>query len=404
MIPLLLAATLALSGGTIVCLSGGRAAVRDPVLVLRAGPRKRTKVPRDARIVRVDGTYIVPGLNDSFAGLNSQLQANAYLYMGVTSIVGSDEPGGRRGALLRNAHPSPRIYPLAVVRSVEEVGEVAGKGGKVLLVYYPVTPDQLPRVVARAHELGLPTIGELGKTSYAEAIDAGIDAFVHSSRYSLELSPADTHIAVANDPFGPPRTAFYQYLAALDPDDPAVSRWGARLAASRVALIPTLSLYYFDLPVHENPWKEKIASILDPKDVHLPVDRETGESKPPPGVPAGLSPNVLRIEERYRRAGAHYLAGSGTSAFGTLPGISLHNELRMLTELGLTPREAIAAATSRVGEVFRRPTVGKVAKGYDADLVVVDADPTVDIRNLKKIRMVVLNGEIVDRDALLKAP
>ena len=96
-----------------------------------------------------------------------------------------------------------------------------------------------------------------------------------------------------------------------------------------------------------------------------------------------------------------YLAGSGTSAFGTLPGISLHNELRMLTELGLTPREAIAAATSNVGEVFRWPTVGKIAKGYDADVVVVDADPTADIRNLKKIRMVILNGEIVDRQALL---
>jgi len=73
----------------------------------------------------------------------------------------------------------------------------------------------------------------------------------------------------------------------------------------------------------------------------------------------------------------------------------------MLTDLGLTPRQAIAAATSNVGEVFHWPTVGKVAKGYDADVVVVDADPTVDIGNLKKIRMVILNGEIVNRSALL---
>ncbi len=132
----------------------------------------------------------------------------------------------------------------------------------------------------------------------------------------------------------------------------------------------------------------------------MPADRETGRAHKAL-KPAVYSENLIRIEHRYARAGAHYLAGSGTSAFGTLPGISLHNEMRMLTDLGLTPRQAIAAATSNVGEVFHWPTVGKVARGYDADLVVVDADPTVDIQNLKKIRMVILNGEIVDRSALL---
>ena len=248
----------------------------------------------------------------------------------------------------------------------------------------------------------MPTIGELGRTSYTEAIDAGVDAFVHGSRYALELATPEMRTAVANAPFGPPRTAFYQYLAALDPDSPVVTNWAKRLGHSRVALIPTLSIYYLDLPNHGNPWKEEIAAILDPKDVHLPADRETGQAQKGPGIPAGLSESVLRIEERNRRAGARYLAGSGTSAFGTLPGISLHNELRMLTDLGLTPRQALAAATSNVGEIFRWTTVGRIAKGYDADVVVVDADPTVDIRNLQKIRMVILKGEIVDRPALLK--
>ena len=110
---------------------------------------------------------------------------------------------------------------------------------------------------------------------------------------------------------------------------------------------------------------------------------------------------MIRIEERYRRPGAHYLAGSGTSAFGTLPGISLHNELRMLTGIGLTPRQALAAATSNVGEVFRWPAVGQIKPDYDADLVVVDGNPTTDIANLKKIRLVILNGEVLDRQPLL---
>src|SRR5438067_742357 len=150
MTPTLLAAVLVLTGGTIVDVShSGKttADIRDSVVVIRdgriiaAGPRKKTAIPRDARVIPVDGAYIVPGLNDVFAGLNSQSQANAYLYMGVTSIVGSDEPGGRRGALLTTAHPSPRIHLLGPVREPEELEE-ANHGAKVLLLLYPLTAEQ----------------------------------------------------------------------------------------------------------------------------------------------------------------------------------------------------------------------------------------------------------------------
>jgi imidazolonepropionase-like amidohydrolase len=110
---------------------------------------------------------------------------------------------------------------------------------------------------------------------------------------------------------------------------------------------------------------------------------------------------VFGLEARFCRAGARYVAGSGTSAFGALPGIALHGELKMLTELGLTPRQALAAATSNPGRIFRWPRVGEIRKGANADLLVLDADPTKDIRNLKAIRLLVLEGAIVDREALL---
>jgi hypothetical protein len=420
---------LALVGGTIVDVAGGggsTADVRDAVVVIRggtivaAGPRATTPVPASARVIDIAGTFVVPGLNDVFAGLNSQAQANAYLYKGVTSILGSDEPGGRRGALLLTAQPSPRIRKLGMVYGLERTDEAVvpqtneeilrgletdvANGVGALLLYYTLEPEQVALATRRAHELGVSTIGELGRTTYTQGIEAGIDAVVHTSRYSLELADPETRAAVAANPFGPPRTAFYEYLAGLDPDSPVVTSWAQRLAASRVAHIPTLSLSYYDLPEHDNPWTDPIAAILDPAGIHLPVDRESGKRERPPGIAAGLPASLLRIEERYRRAGAPYVAGSGTSAFGTLPGIALHLELRLLVQIGLTPRQALAAATSNVGEVFRWSRVGRVAAGYDGDLVVVDADPTVDIRNLEKIRMVVLAGEIVDRPALLKIP
>jgi len=233
-----------------------------------------------------------------------------------------------------------------------------------------------------------------------------VHCFVHTSRYSLELAPPELRKEVAGAPFGPPRLKYYEFLARLRATDPAVKQYASVLASGRVGLIPTLSLLYLELPDHENPWKEPAAAILDPKDIHRPANPMTG--KPDNGdqsvsdcFPPGMAENELRIEEQYQDAGARYLAGSGTDAFGTLPGISLHTELKLLTRIGLTPRQALAAATSNFGELFGWKNVGQVKSGKNADLLVLDENPIRDVSNLKKIRMVILNGEILDRNKLL---
>ncbi len=84
-----------------------------------------------------------------------------------------------------------------------------------------------------------------------------------------------------------------------------------------------------------------------------------------------------------------------------MPGISLHTELELLVRLGLTPREALAAATSNYSEHFRWHELGLVEVGRRADLLILAADPTVDISNTRKIHSVILDGEVIDRAALL---
>ena len=86
-----------------------------------------------------------------------------------------------------------------------------------------------------------------------------------------------------------------------------------------------------------------------------------------------------------------------------MPGISLHIELEMLVKACLTPRQALAAATANVGQVFAWRTVGQVKPGYNADVLVLDADPTRDIANLKRIRHLILAGDVIDREGLLRA-
>ena len=433
-----------LRGATVIDVAGFGQSTRDlpdAAIVIRdgrieaVGPSAQVAVPAGARVVDVRG-YFVPGLHDVFATVNNQAQANAWLYMGVTSIVGLDEPGGRRGPLFMQADPGPRVYPLELVTGYDEtalpdgwdsvdqlmtsgrrmsapelraqVDSLATRGVKVLLLYYSLAPDQVRVVAEHARARGLATIGELGATTYREGIDAGVMAFVHTSRYSLDLAPQPLRDQVARAPFGPPRRSYYQLLAKLTPDDPGLLQHARLLATRRTALIPTMALNYLELPGHANPWLEPVAVLLDPADIHLPADRTTGEQSPPADAvrdafPPGVSANLQVIEQVYCKAGATYLAGSGTDAFGTMPGISLHTELAMLVQAGLTPRQALAAATSNVGAVFGWP-VGQLKPGTAADLLVLDGDPTVDVANLKRIRQVVSGGRVLGREALLQRP
>ena len=97
----------------------------------------------------------------------------------------------------------------------------------------------------------------------------------------------------------------------------------------------------------------------------------------------------------------HYLAASGADAMGTMPGISLHTELELLVRMGLSPREALAAATNNYALQFGWSELGLIAPGRRADILVVDADPSANVWNARRISAIILNGEPLDRDSLL---
>lgn len=384
--------------------------------VRAVGPRGELKVPEGARRVDLQGGFLLPGFVDCFATQNNQAQANAHLAMGVTSFL--DASDFRRGELYRDARPSPRVFGLTLVsgRSSKDSGPYldppalraemrrhAALGARALLLYYFLRPDQLAVVIEEARALGLATIGELGATSYAEAARAGVNAFVHTSRYALPLASDAQRARVAADPFGPPRTEFYRWLSALDTAGPEAQRHAAFLGGSGVALLPTLSLWYLDLPDHRNPWKEPVAAILDPKDIHLPADPATGLHQND-SWDESFALNVMRLETRSCAAGARYLAGSGCDVFGVLPGLGLHLELELLVRIGLTPRQAIAAATGNVPRVFGWREVGQLVPGSFADMLVFDANPAERIENLRSLRTVVLGGAVLDRKLLLTRP
>ncbi|MEP6849456.1 MAG: amidohydrolase family protein [Acidobacteriota bacterium] len=114
----------------------------------------------------------------------------------------------------------------------------------------------------------------------------------------------------------------------------------------------------------------------------------------------------LKIVGDMNKAGVDILAGTDVGNPFCFPGFSLHDELGLLVDAGLTPMEALQAATRNAAKyVGRLKSLGTVEEGKIADLILLDADPLADIANTKKIRAVIKGGRLVDRaeiDTMLK--
>ncbi|MCG8605807.1 amidohydrolase family protein [bacterium] len=109
----------------------------------------------------------------------------------------------------------------------------------------------------------------------------------------------------------------------------------------------------------------------------------------------------LRNVKRMADAGVKILTGTDAGNLGTFQGYSVHTELSLLVQAGLTPWQALAASTTAVGD-FLGKEFG-VKEGAEANLLVLEASPIENIRNTEKIAMVIHHGKIVNRDQLLTA-
>ena len=121
------------------------------------------------------------------------------------------------------------------------------------------------------------------------------------------------------------------------------------------------------------------------------------------GYAKKVYPKYFELIGAMRRAGVQFLAGTDTGNPYCFPGFSLHDELVLLVQAGLTPVDALRAAILNPAKFLGlEATLGTIGKGKLADLVLLDANPLDDIRNTQRIQAVVSNGRFQDLDALDK--
>jgi hypothetical protein len=426
---------IALKGATIIDVENfGQSTndIKNSVVLVRdneiiaAGPFEKITIPAGAKLVDVSGKFIVPGLIEGFGSVTNQSFANAYLYMGVTTVVTVED--NRRGITFWNASPSPALYKQDFFQGCDrvrvdrpdrmfdnvnyrtdaqihhEMDSMAKGGAKVMLIHYGVKTEQLPAIVEACKKNNLAMIGELGFTSYADAVKAGINSFVHTSRYTADVLPDTSRNAYSYAPFGPPASFYYEYITSKNMmSDRRLLALADLYSKNPVGLMATGSMLVYPYSSFgRNPWQEPIAAIIDEKDIlHEPLDKVTGKHKNPPPHRARVAPVLQSMDSLFIKKGAHYLTGSGATAFGTLPGIALHTELEVLSQAGLSNREALAAATNNYSLIWDWKHVGKIEAGRDADILILDADPTKSLENLKKIDRLLLKGKLIERKSLM---
>lgn len=424
---------IALVGATLIDGTGGPA-LPDAVVVVRRGriewigSRSGFELPKQTREVDVSGRWIIPGLIDAHAHLApaATWAPARYLAWGVTTLrdvhgdlntilavrkranaaVGRSPRVYSAGAMIDGL---PTTYPDAIGVNGDNdarkaVDRLVSAGADLVKVYTRIDPPLLRAIIDEARAFNLSVTGHLGMTDAATAAKAGIAAIEHMSGVPEAASANPSSLFAAHyRGFFPGWTAFERRWADLD--SAALTRVAGRLAEAKITIIPTLVL-------HETFSRlDQPATFQDPALQDVPEDQLRDWDVRGMISRAGWTDADFQafrksrpMQDLFVRA---FAAAGGRIATGTdaanqllVPGYSEHREMELLVRAGLTPREALRAATRNGAVLLGVDSLGLLAQGKVADLVVLTKDPLLDIRNTRAIQSVMTRGHLLDADSI----
>jgi imidazolonepropionase-like amidohydrolase len=386
----------ALVGATIVDGVGGRA-ISDGVVVIRdgriaaVGSRGAVTIPSGTPIVDVAGKTIVPGLWDMHTHVTQIEWAPVYLGAGVTTVrdMGNEFEfvTALRDAIAARRAAGPRLL-LA--------GLVDGGGPNAFGVYYAATPDEAKRMVAKYHDAGFQQIKiysliapPIVEAICAEAHRFGMTVTGHiPTGMSIEQAVSAgmdqiAHLAIRGEAGSEEVTRTIGFLrdhkTVMDP----TQSWNELLGHAAGAPVTAFQPGIAKVPPPLNRLFSNAGTAG--------VDAATARSRVERG---------LRIVKALHDADVAVVVGTDEG----IPGHSVHREIELYVEAGLTPLQALQAATIVPARVMKLDAeLGTIERGKRADLVVLDANPLDDIRNIRRVRWTISDGRMYEAAALWKA-
>jgi len=244
----------------------------------------------------------------------------------------------------------------------------------------------------------------------AEAVRAGQRSIEHADALNLECSADGESIRAWADSGTPPPFDGYIGLMrillrdwSLDYCADAIATLGE---AERTWFVPTLAVTW--ATVHSDSVLMDTAAVAGLSDrIQGWQTRSAATAAADHEVGRELFSTAVQVTGELHRSGMRLLAGTDAATAWVIPGYSLHTELALLGDAGISPLEALQAATLEPARFLESTdSLGTIEPGKLADLVLLDANPLEDIRHTRRIRAVISDGRFFDRaalDALLAA-
>jgi imidazolonepropionase-like amidohydrolase len=386
------------------------------------GPSGSIRTPANARIIRGEGSTLLPGLWDCHMHVGDDYTGLLELSLGVTSV--RDPGNDDRRTLDRRKRVStgqllfPHVYPSSLIDGkgpyTAQVANVATSEKEAIALvdrakanaftgvkfYGTFNRDWLPAAITEAHRLGLHVHGHIPVgLRPLEAIQDGYDEITHINWVIMQAMP-DSVIDVSNGIArfeGPGR-----YGKDVDLDGPAISAIVSTMASKHIYSDPTM-VAFEGLYVPDNG---DLSPAYAPFAGTLPPVTERGFRTGGFAVPKDLTrahyraswARMIALLKKMHEAGVPIVAGTDGS------GLEIVHELEIYKEAGFTPAQALAAATLMPAKLLgQEARTGSIAVGKAADLVLVEGDPGQSLGALRQTRVVMLDGRLLDADALRSA-
>ena len=432
-------AALVIEGGTLIDGNGG-APIPDSVIVIQGNKitsvsrKGQGSYPANARVIRADGKFVLPGLFDSQVSY-AWYFGEALIYHGVTSTIDVGTSGETavpyRDAVFHGKFLGPRAFT-GVSRLAAEYDRVS-TGLEGLM-----TPTQFPKSVQEARDFVKLWIAagadyiifddgglsmEISRAIFDEAGKANKPVFTRA--YGPVMFPKDAALlgsgslphsagiglAVAKDPskWEARRDDRNELDRYAEMDDAKARDLIALLVQHKVALVPTFVINFPGYPKDWARYEAEARQMFTDKNLlaYYPanavqsvfarfergrVDQGAVRERRMRGYQ-----NAMRFHKMFVDAGGR-LVVSGNTNSTKAPGLDMHHEMQVMAEAGLTPMQIIQGSTKWPAEMLRKQDLlGTIEAGKLADVIILREDPLKDIRNIGSTDTVIFDGKVVDR-------
>ncbi|WP_428330260.1 amidohydrolase family protein [Mucilaginibacter sp.] len=391
---------IAITGGTVIDVVNSVAVPNSVVviengLIKKVGKAGEVKIPAGAKIIDAKGKTILPGLWDMHAHFEQAEWGPAYLAVGVTTVRDCGNEFGYinaiQSAIDNGKGIGPKIlkagiidgkgpYALGIIQAdtkeeaIKAVDRYKENGFIQIKIYSSVKPAIVKAICDEAHRVGLTVTGHIPNgMTLMQGVDSGMNMVNHVQYvYTVMKRNKDRSINF---------------------EDTTSIKAIKFIKDHNVVIDPTLGVFEMSF----RPVKDDI-TVIEPNFYSFPLPlqsilKNTGEDA---ATAARLKPiydAMVKIVKVLYDNGVTIVAGTDQM----FPGYSIDREMELYVQAGLTPMQAIKTATITPAQVMKMDKeTGSIEMGKNADLVIIDGDPLSNIRDIRKVSVVIKSGRIYD--------